>query len=1144
MFDAKEVHFSKNQSYSKSVLGILFGDLLTRLKNIEKTLPDHKNLIDNDRASVYIKLIHALVSIAHNNLFPLFDKGRVPTSVNIVALGTKLLFKYKRFIEPLINKSLTPEEMFFIKLIQFVLKKLTLLADKRGMLAFETIETTLKEEKGALFSFENIITNPKTMLTPDKRDALFNGALQQVQALQKTDDDIDITLLVMHLILERVPKHPAFYALLEDLTLLLGDLPEEFNQLVLFLTPKCFPKLLLDTALIKDSDIENVQILSEERYRYKIIYKKTAEDDTNSDLEEDDIVDLSESYFVIRNIISFVLSACRRYYLLDLVGKDSGCERRVTLFQQIERQAVEKNNLLQQQAMEKQCEMEQSLEAIVASLPAADLPATIETIKTYLTVCAQLSAYIQKHEDNTLKQFPPILLMGNVTELKPLPLLTIFSSLIEAARQNKQKLFEMINKIYDMNDFIPFTLNKMDRLERIQAKIDHNDKKLQALILLSVRAREDAEMIGAHLRTLNLSTVEIQRLYNEYLKAFDFACYEKKKSHFISDLEELHLQREKYLFFKSLGLDASQIKSELEAIERHIDQYRGVSAGAESVFLRAKRGVNIRIGTVLNSSRTASKKAPVVTKKTEETSSDMGAENYSGVSRRIAPGFKRGLSRISSDFSFSRLSASKKPFVVQTAGENERDIAAEKPPEEKSTDLMFQTLRAQHQALSPLYHLSLAFEKLKQEFKIIVPDVFPATISLDLIHQAHMELLNAFKAIDSPKHHQRLVSLRQQYQSLIDSAQPSAALDLLKQQYKSLIDANKYDEILKCFKQQHQVSMEKLMLVIREQLMAQYTLIDQQHSQILMEYSELRAEMSQKKVDIFSKRIEIIRDKIQRFEKENAVFCTYIDPYLAHPLLAEALKANFPRLTLPFSAETLQAMKPRQQMIAHRLQLLIDSTSSSNRYLLSQLQTQLCHYIETGNNLEGILQWMEEKQPAARHVRFKTVWHQMHVDFWDEKYNARGYAVHDLDIKIQQLQESNALYAPSINALYQMMQDIREIPHPDSDEVETIAVFIDACMQDLAMFIDGKIQFEDFQKKFLTRLHSQDELMQQKNTREMWRYWVANIVIGLLTAGIFLAAQWTYTRVSQGRGTLFFDITQKEQLIQNMEKHLQHVMKP
>lgn len=1157
-------------SYDTSPLGVFLHDFLKELKKIKKTYPS----IKNDRGSTYIKLIEIFTDLVHSNLSS-FSRGKVPEALRLSGAAVSFAASYQYSIAPLIQ-SLAPEDLFYLKCIDFCAQLLPM--SNENMLDFHTIKVMLELQKAEFFQFENANIKLNKSLTPNEKDALVNSMMQKIESHRQLDEDqshIDTTLLFIDLFLDRIPKDPAFFALLEVLTTLLAKLPEEFPQLVPFLTPQFLPLLfkslssltatitmLLDlfTTQKVDNFIENIEVLSEKKYQYKVIYKQK---DIN-----DDIVDFYEDYRLTNQMIPLVLSMWRRYYLLKLAKKDEQCERRMALFQQIEQQEIVKNTLLQQQVMQKQHEMQEELEAVVAPLLDFSLPVNIENIKTYLSTYQLLSAYLKKHSENTLKQFPLAIPTSNISELKCFIPEKELSRCICNAQRHQDTLAARIKEKYGIDDFVTLDLDKSDTQKNIEYKIAHNNDMLQKLRALQENTSKDKDNIFAYLQMLNLDSKEKQDI-DACFTIFYSNDYEKKESEFINALTHLNARRDEYLRIEQLSkLSPAALKAECEAVEKHIAELESskpsnidvlkqtirkindtVSANhanvSRSVFRGITRGLSRFKRTV---SFTEAQKEPVAIEKVAE----QDEATTTGVSKGVFRGITRRLSRVKSVF--RRTEPTKESVVIQKNEEKNEAVTTTHSTRELA-DPLLQVLQHQKTALDYLYRLSLVFNRIEQQANKISSNILPKMEKLDLIYQADQELLNIIKEINSAEYQQFLEALRQQHQLLADSTKYPAVLKLLKQQYQLLIDTKKHILVIDNIQKQHQASMEKLVAWFCKLAMNQYTALDQQHTQMLMEYSELRTKMLQKNVDVYSQQIKEICDKTQHFE----ALLSNMRRYFEHPLLAESLKTNISSLALPFSVQTLQAMASRHQMIAARIQLLINATPSSSRYSMSQLQTQLAHYIETGNNLDAIIQWMDVNQPAVRHVRFKTIWHQTHIDFWDKKYDSRAYILSDPSVtdghpelvladkyksELEHLQKNNPPCAQLLNNLMQILIDMRHMPHLNTDEKEAISTFTYACMQDLAMFVDNKISFEHFQKKFLTRLHSQDELMQQKNTQEIWRYWVANLLIGLLTVGIALAAQWTYTRVSEGRGTLFFAKTQKEQYIQNMERHLQNGMKP
>ncbi len=76
--------------------------------------------------------------------------------------------------------------------------------------------------------------------------------------------------------------------------------------------------------------------------------------------------------------------------------------------------------------------------------------------------------------------------------------------------------------------------------------------------------------------------------------------------------------------------------------------------------------------------------------------------------------------------------------------------------------------------------------------------------------------------------------------------------------------------------------------------------------------------------------------------------------------------------------------------------------------------------------------------------------------------------------------------------------------------------------------------YEQFKEHFIARLHSEDDLMCKH--RAAWKANLANFAIGVVTLGIALGIKLAISKHSEGRFTLFFDKTKRQQKISAIEE--------
>lgn len=262
---------------------------------------------------------------------------------------------------------------------------------------------------------------------------------------------------------------------------------------------------------------------------------------------------------------------------------------------------------------------------------------------------------------------------------------------------------------------------------------------------------------------------------------------------------------------------------------------------------------------------------------------------------------------------------------------------------------------------------------------------------------------------------------------------------------------------------------------------------------------------------------------------------------LMHPLL-NGQSAEIPKLPsdeYELLLKDLNERHVRKTGVQKKLQSLTQTSSWSNQHLTRELQVQLNAYINTGD-LNHVIAWMQKHQPSAYRLDFKTNWHQMQLTLWDKKYPIGSSDVTGLNQRIHALASKGFQHALSLIDINQTIveMELYAKKFPDDSCEKKLADLANVLKQDMVMLLDKKMTFPEFQNKFLARLHSQDVLMHDKNANEAWRYVVANLIIGLFTAGIALGIHYAYSHVSQGRGVLFFDQTEKERCINRIENAL------
>lgn len=219
---------------------------------------------------------------------------------------------------------------------------------------------------------------------------------------------------------------------------------------------------------------------------------------------------------------------------------------------------------------------------------------------------------------------------------------------------------------------------------------------------------------------------------------------------------------------------------------------------------------------------------------------------------------------------------------------------------------------------------------------------------------------------------------------------------------------------------------------------------------------------------------------------------------------------------------------------------------------IANIKDGLANYVVSGDNA-SVSALIEVHKKRFHGVHFQTILNKITVELFDlsqkipQNYNQEHsvsidvIARHQQAIEILRSKEATQYnYVIAINKLFALINDMAE-KWPETN------LLTDKLRQDIDRFVishpntvpDEKA-YNQFTTLFTARLHSEDDELSKH--RAAWKANLANIMIGVLTLGIALGIKLVHSKWSEGRYSLFFDKTRRQQQIASMEEIVEQDM--
>jgi hypothetical protein len=271
--------------------------------------------------------------------------------------------------------------------------------------------------------------------------------------------------------------------------------------------------------------------------------------------------------------------------------------------------------------------------------------------------------------------------------------------------------------------------------------------------------------------------------------------------------------------------------------------------------------------------------------------------------------------------------------------------------------------------------------------------------------------------------------------------------------------------------------------------------------------------------------------------------------------------------------EVLSAEKSKHR-VEKRNQIASESTEHLNRSitnfiqdkgqnrLINDLKLKIDAYKKDGR-IKSILDFVNSKVEHTRNMQLRSTINRIKVELLDfEDGLKREQSLQKAGIEANSAKFSTLLMAVRAKAdilakeyngysvrLMKLSTEIKEMnEYAEKCNKETTGIVSTLALQlltDVDEFMGKKNEcpsesaYKAFQEKFLARLHSQDYVMNQKD--KSWKERVPTIVLCVLFLGVPIVGSYAATKLIYGRAFLFWERTNKEKYIYEVEEVVKEV---
>lgn len=219
---------------------------------------------------------------------------------------------------------------------------------------------------------------------------------------------------------------------------------------------------------------------------------------------------------------------------------------------------------------------------------------------------------------------------------------------------------------------------------------------------------------------------------------------------------------------------------------------------------------------------------------------------------------------------------------------------------------------------------------------------------------------------------------------------------------------------------------------------------------------------------------------------------------------------------------------------------------------IANIKDELANYIVSGDNasVSALIEAHKKRFPG---IHFQTILNKITVELFDlsqkvpQNYNQEHPVNIDVIARHQQALEIllskkavQSNYVMAIDKLFALINDMAEKWPETKRLTDKLRQDIDCFVISHPSTIPDEKAYNQFTALFTARLHSEDDELSRH--RAAWKANFANIMIGVFTLGIALGIKLVHSKWSEGRYSLFFDKTRRQQQIASMEEIVEQSM--
>lgn len=213
---------------------------------------------------------------------------------------------------------------------------------------------------------------------------------------------------------------------------------------------------------------------------------------------------------------------------------------------------------------------------------------------------------------------------------------------------------------------------------------------------------------------------------------------------------------------------------------------------------------------------------------------------------------------------------------------------------------------------------------------------------------------------------------------------------------------------------------------------------------------------------------------------------------------------------------------------------------------ITKIKDELADYVVSGDHA-GVSVLIEANKKRFPGIHLQTILNKITVELFDlnqqvpQNYNQGPSVNIDLIIRHQQaieilqtqkLTQSN--YVLAINKLFELIEDMANKWPQTHRLTDKLRQDIDRFVISHPNTVPDEKAYHQFVTLFTARLHSEDDELSRH--RSGWKANLANLMIGVFTLGIALGIKLVHSRWNEGRYSLFFDKTRRQQQTALMEE--------